>query len=364
MESNTNKNVLIGLSGGVDSAVAAYLLKNDGFTVKAATLKMSDAPAKDSADTASADAAASDDISDAAAVAGQLGIEHFVVDLRERFRESVINYFVESYLSGETPNPCVFCNRNMKFPCMAEFAQSVGCGFVATGHYAVVKKDAASGRYLLLKGADKKKDQSYMLYALNQEMLSKVIFPLGNLTKEKIREIAGDIHLNVASKRDSQDICFIRDGDYSGFIRNFTGMTPKSGNFCDADGKIVGTHKGICSYTVGQRKGLGISSEEPYYVTGKDADKNVVLLGREKDLYCSRVYVSNVNYIAFEKPTGSFRATAKLRYSHHDSPCTVFPEENGMILEFDSPQRAVTPGQSAVLYDGDTVLCGGTIKQG
>lgn len=232
MESNTNKNVLIGLSGGVDSAVAAYLLKNDGFTVKAATLKMSDAPAKDSADTASADAAASDDISDAAAVAGQLGIEHFVVDLRERFRESVINYFVESYLSGETPNPCVFCNRNMKFPCMAEFAKSVGCGFVATGHYAVVKKDAASGRYLLLKGADKKKDQSYMLYALNQEMLSKVIFPLGNLTKEKIRGIAGDIHLNVASKRDSQDICFIRDGDYSGFIRNFTGMTPKSGSFC------------------------------------------------------------------------------------------------------------------------------------
>ncbi len=343
--------VAIGMSGGVDSSVAAYLLKKDGFDVVGCNLRMY-VPQGDGA---------SDDIRDAETVAKRLNIEFGVADCSLDFDGTVIKNFTETYLEGRTPNPCVFCNRNMKFPAMIEFAHSVGCSHIATGHYARIKED--NDRFLLLRGIDRKKDQSYMLYMLNQEILSQTLFPLGSLTKEEIREIARSIGLSVAEKKDSQDICFIQKGaDYSDFIIKKTGMDIPAGGFIDTSGKIIGRHKGIISYTVGQRKGLGISSEEPYYVVSKNVENNTVILGREQDLYTKRVHVRNVNFIPFDTLKSDIRLTAKLRYSHNDSACVVHPVEDGVVLEFDESQRAVTPGQSAVFYDGDVVVGGGEIN--
>ncbi len=341
--------VLVGLSGGVDSAVCAHLLLKEGFAVEGGTLYMHDNP----------ESGAENETRDAAKVAAFLGIGHHVVDLRGAFCASVMRYFADSYLEGLTPNPCVFCNRNMKFPGMLDYAEKIGCEAIATGHYARVKRDG--DRTLLLRSADRKKDQTYMLYALTDAQLSKVMFPLGGLTKEEIREIAASIHLPVAAKQDSQDICFIKDGDYAGFIERFTGKVPAVGNFVATDGKVIAPHKGMIYYTVGQRKGLGIASTEPYYVVEKDAVENTVTLGRAGDLFSTRVHVTNTNFIAMDAPQSDFYAAAKLRYSQTESRCRVIPTEDGMFLEFDEPQRAVTPGQSAVLYDGDVVIGGGVI---
>lgn len=340
------KTVSVGMSGGVDSSVAAYLLKEDGCEVFGCNLKMY--KGDESADT-----------SDARAVATRLGVPFSADDYSDGFDSSVIKYFTDSYLGGKTPNPCVFCNKNMKFPCMLAHADKNGCDYVATGHYARIKEE--NGRFLLMRGVDTKKDQSYMLCMLTQDILSRTLFPVGSLTKAEIREIASGIGLTVADKKDSQDICFIKNTDYSSFIKEKCSCDIPEGDFCDLNGKCIGRHKGIISYTVGQRKGLGISSDEPYYVVSKNPSQNTVILGREKDLYTTRVAVKNMNFIPFDAPSGDFFATAKLRYSSHDSPCRVIPTDDGVILEFDTPQRAVTPGQAAVLYDGEVVVGGGEI---
>lgn len=346
-----NTRVAIGMSGGVDSSVAAYLLKKDGFEVVGCNLKM----------YVPQGAELSDDTKDAKEVANRIGVEFGVSDCTLDFDGTVIKNFTDTYLEGRTPNPCVFCNRNMKFPAMIEYAHSVGCSHIATGHYARIKEE--NGRFLLLRGIDRKKDQSYMLYLLTQDILSKTLFPLGGLTKEEIRDIARSIGLSVADKKDSQDICFIQKGaDYSDFIIKKTGIDIPEGDFIDVNGKVIGRHKGIISYTVGQRKGLGISSEEPYYVMAKDIEKNAVILGREQDLYTKRVCVKGVNFIPFDVLESDIRLTAKLRYSQTDSACVVHPVEDGVMLEFDESQRAVTPGQSAVFYDGDVVVGGGYIS--
>lgn len=345
------QKVLVGMSGGVDSSVAAMLLKDKGYDVSGCTIKMF-VPENQSENL---------DTKDAKAVCDMLRIPHTVADYSDRFSSCVIKYFTDTYLAGKTPNPCVFCNKNMKFPCMLEEAEKNGCQYVATGHYAEIEKH--NGRFLLKKGVDSGKDQSYMLYALNQQMLSKILFPLGMLKKEEIRSLAKEIGLSVADKKDSQDICFIKDIDYGTFIKQHTQTEIPQGEFCDMNGNKLGTHKGIISYTIGQRKGLGISSEEPYYVVNKDVDTNSVILGRETDLYSKRVYVTNANFIPFDSLTGDMRLTAKLRYSQTASDCTAIPSENGFILEFDTPQRAVTPGQSAVLYDGEYVVGGGIISE-
>lgn len=341
-----NKKAAVGMSGGVDSSAAAYLLKSEGYEVFGCSLKMY--KGAESADTR-----------DARAVAEKLGISFSAEDYSDGFDETVIKYFTDEYLGGKTPNPCVFCNRNMKFPCMLAYADKIGSSFIATGHYARIKED--NGRFLLLRGADRKKDQSYMLCMLTQDILSRTLFPVGDLTKDEIRTIATEIGLSVADKKDSQDICFIKGTDYSTFIKEKLGCDIPHGNFTDCDGNILGEHKGIISYTIGQRKGLGISSEEPYYVIDKKTCGNTVVLGREQNLYSSRVLVKNINYIPFDELKSDIRASAKLRYSSFDSPCRVIPSENGAVLEFDAPQRAVTPGQAAVIYDGDTVIGGGEI---
>ena len=346
-----SKRIAVGMSGGVDSSVAAYILKKEGHEVYGCNLKMYVPENK----------AESADTRDAYSVCASLGIEFALSDCSEGFDGTVIKNFTDTYLEGKTPNPCVFCNRNMKFPAMIKYAESIGCTHIATGHYARIKEQ--NGRFLLYRGIDRKKDQSYMLYLLNQEILSKTLFPLGDLTKDEIRDIARNIGLSVAEKKDSQDICFIAKGDdYAEFIKAKTGIEIPSGDFVDTDGNVVGHHKGIISYTVGQRKGLGIASTEPYYVVSKDVKRNQVILGRESDLYTKRVFVKNPSFIPFDELKESIRVTAKLRYSQNDSVCTVHPDENGIVLEFDEPQRAVTPGQSAVLYDGDVVIGGGCIE--
>ena len=345
------KKIAVGMSGGVDSSVAAYILKKEGNEVYGCNLKM----------YAPKNGSVSDDTKDAEGVCASLGIEFGVADCTAGFDETVIKNFTDTYFEGRTPNPCVFCNRNMKFPSMIKYAESIGCTHIATGHYARIKEQ--DGRFLLLRGVDRKKDQSYMLYLLTQEILSKTLFPLGELTKEQIRDIAKDIGLSVAEKKDSQDICFIAKGDdYAEFIKEKTGVEIPCGDFTDIDGNFIGKHKGIISYTIGQRKGLGIASTEPYYVVGKDVESNRVILGREHDLYTKRVLVKNPNFIPFDTLESDIRVTAKLRYSQNDSVCTVHPVEDGLVLEFDEPQRAVTPGQSAVLYDGDVVIGGGSIN--
>ena len=344
------KKIAVGMSGGVDSSVAAYILKKEGHEVFGCNLKMYVSKNKTGAD----------DSKDAKGVCDSLGIDFGMCDCSCEFEGAVIRNFTDTYLEGKTPNPCVFCNRNMKFPSMIKYAESIGCTHIATGHYARIKEQ--DGRFLLLRGVDRKKDQSYMLYLLTQDILSKTLFPLGELTKEEIREIARNIGLSVAEKKDSQDICFIAKGDdYAEFIKERTDRNILTGDFVDTEGIIVGQHKGIISYTIGQRKGLGIASTEPYYVVGKDVENNRVILGREGDLYTKRVFVKNPNFIPFDVLNDSIRLTAKLRYSQNDSVCTVHPSENGILLEFDEEQRAVTPGQSAVLYDGDVVIGGGEI---
>lgn len=354
------KKVMLGMSGGVDSSAAALILKKQGYDVTGVTLEMfSDEDVdvcgrKNNGNLSGA--------GDAAKVAEKLGFSHVIFDFRECFRENVMEYFCRSYLSGRTPNPCIECNRHVKFGKMLEKALESGCDYIATGHYAVCEYDEVRGRYLLKRSADRKKDQTYMLYSLTQEQLAHTLFPLGNLEKSEVREIAAEYGLVNADKPDSQDICFIPDGKYASFIEKFTGEKSVSGNYLDMEGNILGLHKGHINYTAGQRKGLGIAIGKPAYVVKKDWEKNTVTLGDEKDLYTSVLIAENVNLISVDEIESPMRITAKARYSQNDSPATLSKTDEGkyMVL-FDEPQRAVTTGQAVVFYDGDIVVGGGTI---
>lgn len=348
------KKVLIGMSGGVDSSVAAAVLKKQGYVVTGATLSLY----KEDPVTAQ-----TVDERDAKAVCQKIGIEHITVDKRETFKNIVIEDFVNSYINGLTPNPCVLCNKAVKFKEIIEEADKRNIDYVATGHYSALKFDENSGRYLLYRPADKTKDQTYMLYKLTQEQLSRTLMPLADYTKEEVREIAREIGLSVADRPDSQDICFVPDGDYADFIKRYTNKSFPVGDYVSADGKVLGQHKGMIHYTVGQRKGLGIALGKPAFVVEKQADSNRVVLSDNEELLMRRtVKITDVNFIPFEKLDGTLNVTAKLRYRHKDSPATVrMTEENEAVIEFDSHQRAPAPGQSAVLYDGDIVIGGGII---
>lgn len=358
-----NNKVMVGMSGGVDSSVAAMLLREQGYEVMGVTLKLFSDEDIVAAEKEGKTCCALNDVMDARAVAYKLGFEHVVFNFRDCFREKVMQQFADCYLCGRTPNPCIECNRHVKFDKMLRRALELGYDYIATGHYAVREYDENTGRYLLKRPKDRSKDQTYVLYALTQEQLSHTLFPLGNLEKQEVRAAAERAGLVNSSKPDSQDICFVPDGDYVFFIKKLTGADVPEGSFTDIEGNILGTHKGIINYTVGQRKGLGISLGKPAYVVRKDIESNTVVLGDESDLYTSVLTAEDVNLISVESLEAPMRITAKTRYSQHEQPAVLSYLRDGIYqVVFDEPQRAVTSGQAVVFYDGDIVVGGGTIR--
>ena len=342
--------VFIGMSGGVDSAGAALLLQDMGHEVSGVTLVLQDC--KDPAP----------DIADARAAAERLGIPHHVLDLRERFAGQVMDRFVAEYAAGRTPNPCIDCNREIKFGAMLDWALEQGADAIATGHYARVAFNADTGRWELLRGRDHGKDQTYVLYQLTQHQLSHLLLPVGEYEKPAIRAKAEERGLINAHKSDSQDICFIPDGDYAAFLRRYGGLTPVPGDFVDAAGHVLGRHKGLECYTIGQRKGLGVSADRPLYVVAKDLEHRRLVLGDNTDLFTRELTADRVNLISIPELTGLLRVTAKTRYSQKEAPAVIEPLEGGRVrVVFDQPQRAITPGQAVVFYDGERVVGGGTI---
>ncbi|HHZ05950.1 MAG TPA: tRNA 2-thiouridine(34) synthase MnmA [Clostridiales bacterium] len=356
------EKVMVGMSGGVDSSVAALVLQRQGYDVCSATLRLfnnDDVGLNDRTRTC----CSLEDVEDARSVAYKLNINHYVFNFSDQFKEQVIKRFANSYERGETPNPCIECNRYIKFGKMIERAAILDCDYIATGHYVKRQYDSVSGRYLLKKATDNTKDQTYMLYPLTQKMLAKTLFPLGDMHKSQARDLAEEANLINARKPDSQDICFVKDGDYAGFLEKIMGVKSPQGSFIYKDGTILGKHKGIIHYTIGQRKGLGISYEHPLFVLDKNSDTNVIKLGENQDLFSNRLIADDVNYVAVDTLTTSMKVTAKARYSQKESPAVVHPlSEAQVMVEFKDPQRAITKGQAVVFYDGDIVVGGGTIR--
>ena len=354
------KKVMVAMSGGVDSSVAAVLLREQGYDICGATLKLfSNEDVYASCRTRTC--CSLEDVEDARSVCYKLGIEHFVFNFKESFQDEVIKKFAKSYEEGGTPNPCIDCNRYIKFSKLIQRAILMEKDYIATGHYARIEFDSISGRYLLKKAVDLSKDQSYVLYVLNQHDLSRTLLPLGGMLKTEVRKIADERDLINARKPDSQDICFVKDGDYAGFLENMMGVESKKGKFVDIDGNVIGEHRGIIHYTVGQRKGLGMALGKPAYVVNKNKEFNTVTIGGEEDLYSKKLRASDLNMIAVEKLTAPMKATVKTRYSQKETSAYLHPEGEDIIVEFNERQRAVTPGQAVVFYDGDIVIGGGTI---
>lgn len=339
------KKTAIGLSGGVDSAAAAYLLQQQGYDVTGIILRLKPESAADS------------DIADAQRIADKLGIELKILDRREIFEQKVISPFIGEYLAGRTPNPCIECNAEIKFGVMLDYALSIGCDCIATGHYAKIEENG--GRYLLRR-SQSPKDQSYFLFRLNQKQLGSTVFPLEGLSKDEIREIARKAELPVAEKGDSQEICFVPDDDYIAFLSS-RGISSPKGNFTDKNGNILGIHNGIINYTVGQRKGLGAFGK-PMFVNSINASDNTVIIGENGTQYCRGLIADRLNFIPFDTLTEPLMANVKIRFRAKEQPATVTPLDGGRIsVIFDEPQRSITPGQSAVIYNGDLVIGGGRI---
>lgn len=352
------QKVLLGMSGGVDSSVSALLLLRAGYDVTGVTLRLR--PDEYMQQSAAGGCCSLDDIDDARRVAYKLGIEHIVLNFTEIFGEKVIDYFAAEYAAGRTPNPCIACNRHIKFYEMLRRAREMDYDYVATGHYAIIEPND-TGRWLLKK-APASKDQSYVLYSMTQYQLSHTLMPLGHYTKPQARAMAEEAGLPVAHKPDSQEICFVENKDYAGFIERYTGHKAPQGEFVNRDGKVLGTHKGITHYTIGQRKGLGISFPQPMYVTGIDAERNRIVLGPEGSQYADELTAGDLNFIPFDTLEHEMNVTAKVRYQAQPAAARLIPDGDGRVrVCFAQPQRSVTPGQTVVFYDGDIVVGGGTI---
>lgn len=346
------------MSGGVDSSAAALMLSDLGYEVLGVTLHLYD---NETIGLESRTCCSLDDVEDARRTCWSLGCKHFTLNRKELFLNEVITPFVSTYQQGHTPNPCIDCNRQVKIPALYRFMREMSGEVFATGHYVRVEH-TADGRHLLKKGLDAKKDQSYMLYTMTQEQLAHAVFPLGEFTKEQIRQFAQEKQLTSAHKPDSQDICFVPDGDYVDFLTRHTGHAPEPGPFLNSEGKVIGTHRGYVGYTIGQRKGLGVPAASRLYVYEKDPETNIVRLGEEFRIYRQELDANRVNFIGMDSISQPIRCKAKIRYHHAEQPCTVVQTGADSIhVTFDEPQRAIAPGQSLVLYDGDYVLGGGTI---
>lgn len=354
------KKVMLAMSGGVDSSVALLLLK-EKYDVIGVTLKLFDN--ETICDKKTKTCCSLSDVEDAKSVAARFGVDHYTFNFKELFKETVIKNFTTAYLKGETPNPCIDCNRYVKFEEMLKRAVALDCDYLATGHYARIEQDESTGRYLLKKALDDTKDQSYVLYNLTQDQLSKILFPMGEMKKSEARVLADSSNLINANKPDSQDICFVPDGDYARFIEEYTGVKQKEGNFIDTKGNVLGRHKGISHYTIGQRKGLGIAMGKPVYVVGINPEDNTVILGDENELMSTTLIATDVNLISIEKLDSPLKCKARTRYKQVEQPCTISQNSDGTVfVEFNNPQRAFTPGQAVVFYDNDIVIGGGTIK--
>lgn len=351
------KKAIVAMSGGVDSSVAALFMKEQGYECIGATMKLYDN--EDIGIDREKTCCSLDDIEDARAVAYKLGMPYYVFNFKDEFEHKVIDKFISTYEAGGTPNPCIDCNRYLKFEKLMKRMEELQYDCVVTGHYADI--EYVNGRYMLKKGKDLSKDQSYVLYSLTQYQLEHTVFPLGKYSKDEIREVAEKNGFINAKKRDSQDICFVPDGDYSKFIEQYMGKIYPSGNFVDKQGNILGKHNGLIRYTIGQRKGLNIALGHPVYVISKDIESNTVVLGSNDDLNKKSLVARDFNWIA-QKPDEKISCCAKTRYNMREVPCVAYCNDDKVIVEFDEPVRAITPGQAVVLYDGDYVLGGGTIE--
>ena len=352
---------MIAMSGGVDSSVAALLMKRAGYDCAGVTMRLYRSPGMEQGSTKSCCSDADEE--DAAYVCWQLGIPFESLCCTKEFEKAVIGNFIREYETGRTPNPCIVCNRCLKFDRLLEFARERGFDCLVTGHYARITGGAGSGRWQLRKARDESKDQSYVLYMLSQEQLAHLRFPLGDLSKAEVRAIAEGAGLVTASKHESQDICFIPDGDYGAFLQRWTGRRDPEGEILDPDGRVIGRHRGAVRYTIGQRRGLGVAAEHPLYVMAKDMEKHTVTVGPESALYSRELTAEDFNWLSIPEPDRPIRVTARTRYRQKENAAAVWPLEGSRVrLVFDRPQRAVTPGQALVLYDGDLVLGGGTIE--
>ena len=364
--------IAVAMSGGVDSSAAAAILKEAGHDLVGFSMQLWNQrrgiSVDENGDPLPSRCCSLDDVYDARRVAEELGFPFYVLNLEREFERDVVEPFVASYLNGETPIPCVSCNSRLKFESLDRLAISLGCEKVATGHYARVEYDETAKRYRLYRGRNLQKDQSYFLWELTQEQLSRSLFPLGEMSKPEVREVARSSNLAVAEKAESQEICFVPDGDYSGFIDRYleaegeSERLPAKGEIVDVSGAVLGTHTGIHRYTIGQRRGIGISSERPLYVLGIDADKNRVVVGADEELLSNEFIAAGVNWIAYDNPADPVQASVRIRYRHQEAFATITPLANNRVrVVFAEPQRAITPGQATVFYDGDEVLGGGWI---